>query len=43
VFVRQVGRTLTADDGVVVSDRVLICDRDAKWSALVRERYGDAS
>ena len=25
-----------------VSDRVLICDRDAKWSAPVRERLGDA-
>jgi transposase InsO family protein len=43
VFMRQVGRTLTAaDDGVLVSHRVLICDRDAKWSALVRERLGEA-
>src|SRR5438128_1708012 len=32
-FMRQVTRTLTtADDGVLVGHRVLICDRDAKWS-----------
>ena len=43
VFMRQVGRTLTAaDDGVLVGHRVLICDRDAKWSAPVRERLGEA-
>jgi transposase InsO family protein len=43
VFMRQVGRTLTAaDDGVLVGHRVLICDRDAKWSALVRERLREA-
>ncbi len=42
-FMRQVGRTLTAaDEGVLVGHRVLICDRDAKWSVLVRERLGDA-
>jgi len=36
-FMRQVGRTLTAtDEGVLVGHRVLICDRDAKWSAPVR-------
>ena len=39
-FMRQVARTLTvADDG---GPRVLICDRDAKWSAAVRERLGEA-
>ena len=37
VFVRQVGRTLTAaDEGILGDYRVLICDRDAKWSAPVR-------
>src|SRR5438445_7051692 len=42
-FMRQVGRTLTAaDDGVLGSYRVLICDRDAKWSAPVRAQLGDA-
>jgi hypothetical protein len=40
---RQVGRTLTAADaGILVGHRVLICDRDAKWSAAVRERLGGA-
>jgi putative transposase len=43
VFMRQVGRTLIfADEGVLVGHRVLICDRDAKWSAPVRERLGEA-
>jgi transposase InsO family protein len=43
VFMRQVGRMLTAaDEGVLVGHRVLICDRDAKWSAPVRTRLGDA-
>ena len=43
LFMRQVARTLTAaDDGWVVGHRVLICDRDAKWSAPVRERLGEA-
>src|ERR1700730_8532336 len=33
VFMRQVGRTLTAEDeGFLVGHRVLICDRDRKWS-----------
>ena len=42
-FMRQVGRTLTtAGDGVLVGHRVLICDRDAKWSASVRERLDEA-
>jgi hypothetical protein len=37
VFMRQVTRALTAaDDGWLVDHRVLICDRDAKWSAVVR-------
>jgi putative transposase len=43
VFMRQVARTLTAaDDGLLVPHRVLICDRDAKWSAPVRARLGEA-
>jgi putative transposase len=43
VFMRQVGRTLTAaDEGVLSGHRVLICDRDTKWSALVRTRLKEA-
>lgn len=43
LFMRQVGRTLTAaDDGNLVGHRVLICDRDAKWSAPVCKRLGEA-
>jgi putative transposase len=43
LFMRQVSRTLTAaDEGVLIGHRVLICDRDAKWSAPVRERLGEA-
>jgi transposase InsO family protein len=42
-FMRQVGRTLTsAGEGALVGHRVLICDRDAKRSAAVRERLGEA-
>jgi putative transposase len=43
LFMHQVARTLTAaDDGVLVHHGVLICDRDAKWSAPVRARLGEA-
>jgi transposase InsO family protein len=43
VFMRQVGCTLTAaDEGALVQHRVLICDRDAQWSAPVRERLREA-
>lgn len=36
-FMLQVARTATAaDEGALVGDRVLICDRDRKWSASVR-------
>jgi transposase InsO family protein len=38
-FMRQVVRTLTMVDGRPC--RVLICDRDAKWSAAVRERLAE--
>src|SRR5688572_7426495 len=35
---QQVVRTLTAaDEGLLVQHRVLICDRDTKWSAPRRE------
>jgi putative transposase len=39
-FMGQVARTLTMADGE--ARRVLICDRDAKWSAAVRRRLQDA-
>jgi transposase InsO family protein len=39
-FMRQVVRTLTMADADPC--RVLICDRDAKWSAAVRERLEQA-
>ncbi len=43
LFMRQVGRTLTAaDEGVVGGHRGLICDWDTKGSASVRERPGEA-
>jgi Integrase core domain len=43
VFMQQVVRTMTAaDDGLLVEHRVLICDRDTKWSAPVRARLGEA-
>jgi putative transposase len=43
VFMRQVVRTLTAaDNGWLVERRVLICDRDTKWSAPVRARLEEA-
>jgi hypothetical protein len=42
-FMQQVVRTLTgADDGRLAQHRVLICDRDTKWSAPVRARLRDA-
>src|SRR6266705_2399786 len=43
IFMRQVARTMMAvDDGLLVQHRVLICDRDKKWSAAVRDRLGEA-
>src|SRR6476620_6567033 len=42
LFMQQVMRRLTAaDDGILVDHRVLICDRDRKWSLAVRQRFGD--
>jgi len=35
LFMRHMSRTLTiADDGLLRTHRLLICDRDAKWSAV---------
>jgi putative transposase len=37
-FMRQIGRTMTAaDEGALVGCRVIICDRDQKWSAPIRQ------
>ena len=42
-FMHQVARTLTAaDEGALVDHRVLICDRDAKWSGAVRRLLDEA-
>ena len=35
-FMLQIARQLTDADGVLQEPRVLICDRDRKWSAAVR-------
>jgi putative transposase len=43
IFMQQVVRAMTAaDDGLLVQHRVLICDRDTKWSASVRARLSEA-
>jgi transposase InsO family protein len=43
LFMDQFVRRVTAaDDGALVGHRVLICDRDRKWSAVVRQRLGEA-
>jgi transposase InsO family protein len=43
LFMRQVSRTLTiADEGLLRRHRVLICDRDHKWSAAARQLIEDA-
>jgi putative transposase len=40
-FMQQVVRTMTgADEGLLVQHRILICDRDTKWSAPVRAPAG---
>jgi hypothetical protein len=41
-FMRQVGRTLTATDGLLSDHRVIICDRDRKWSLDVQRLLGEA-
>ena len=44
LFMQQVVRLATAaDDGILVGHRVLICDRDRRWSGAVRRRFGEAS
>ena len=41
-FMAQVARELTrADDGVLRGDRILVCDRDTKWSAAFRQTLAD--
>jgi putative transposase len=40
-FMRQMTRTFTTVDAPPC--RVLMCDRDAKWSAPVRERFAEAN
>jgi transposase InsO family protein len=42
LFMRQASRALTAADGLLGDHRVLICDRDRKWSRAVRQGFGDA-
>jgi transposase InsO family protein len=43
LFMGQIARLATAaDDGVLMGHRVLICDRDRKWSRAVRQRFGAA-
>jgi hypothetical protein len=43
MFMQQVVRTMTAEeDGLLVQHRLLICDRDTKWSAPVRARLEEA-
>jgi len=42
-FMQQAARMMTAaDDGLLVQHRVLICDRDTKWSAPARAWLGEA-
>jgi transposase InsO family protein len=43
LYMRQVSRTPTAADiGPLRGHRILICDRDRKWSGDVRRVLGDA-
>ncbi len=42
VFMGQIVRLATsAEDGVLIGHRVMICDRDRKWGGAVRHRLGD--
>ena len=41
-FMRQVSRTLTGTDGPLSDHRVLICDRDWKWSRKYSRELEDA-
>ena len=43
LFMRQVGRTLTmSDERLLRHHRVLMCDRDRKWSEATRQMVEDA-
>ena len=43
LFMRQISRTLTrADEGLLRWHRVLICDRDGKWTAATRQMVEEA-
>ena len=43
LFIQQVARgPVFADDGALVAHRVLICDRDTKWSRPVRQLLTEA-
>ena len=42
LFMGQVVRMMTAADGLRGGHRVLICDRDRKWSRAVRRRFDEA-
>ncbi len=43
LFMQQIARGLIfADDGALAHHRVLICDRDTKWSRAVRQLLTDA-
>ena len=42
-FMAQAARTMTAaDEGALAGCRVLICDRDQKWSAPLRRRLEES-
>src|SRR5262249_50597199 len=42
-FMQQVCRALTsADEGILLSHQVLICDRDAKWTAAAQRLFEEA-
>jgi hypothetical protein len=42
MFMRQVVRSLTTEAGFLIAHRVVIYDRDGKWSREVRDRLGGA-
>ena len=43
LFMHQITRALVfADDGALAHHRVLLCDRDAKWSCTVRDQLTEA-
>jgi transposase InsO family protein len=38
----HLARLVTAANGVLIRHRVLICNRDRKWSRALRQQFGDA-